>query len=656
MPLVATPLVPKDLGGPLNVVAMGRISTVHQDIENIEASHRYIQDYLSHIYQGPIHITLLGEQASGMLTDRATIREAEELVASGKVDLMIAEDLARIYRNPRHQYRFVQDCVDQGTRVICVGDNLDTSDENWEITMGAAALRHGLHIPDTRRRVRRTATHSFHKGGMVQKVRYGYRRLSKEESASGLLGPKDLRVARRQECTPILREMMDRVMRGDPYAAIADWLEAEGIEAGPYVDGGRWTARLVVELLDDPILSGTRTFRDTICRPIFSTGKHRPVKNSEPETEHCPELAHLSAEEHEALRLEIARRRAVRVAKTGSQPKRRGIPRSRTLWPGQVAVCGACGGPMYYSGKHLRCKNSVPRFGGLCWNHVQVPADMARKRICDWLADFLSGEAPLRQAMVEVVWEELDRPRRRAIRNQPDVGRDIAALERQAANLAAAIAEGGQLKTLVHRLEAVEAALEKARAARAEFEEGIEDKESGPSKQQVAESLAESLYRLAGSSFEFAGVLRRVLPQFVIRPVQALDSGQIRPRVRLTFCPSGILDTAKSRTAELHAQENTSIILDLFEPPMHIAQLQPCLAAKAAHPELSLKGIAAILGINHMTVKRAFDYASLMQRTGTSELYREVHEAPSGASRWRQRPKRPSDHRSKLIRPNGANI
>jgi hypothetical protein len=42
MPIVATPLVPKDHSGPLNVVAMGRISTVHQDIE---ASHRYIQDY-----------------------------------------------------------------------------------------------------------------------------------------------------------------------------------------------------------------------------------------------------------------------------------------------------------------------------------------------------------------------------------------------------------------------------------------------------------------------------------------------------------------------------------------------------------------------------------------------------------------------------------
>ena len=190
MPPTTAPLVPKAPGSELQVVAIGRISTVHQDVENIEASYRYIQDYLGRIYRGPMNIRLLGEQASGMLTDRATIREAEDLVAGGKVDLVIAEDLARIYRNPRYQYDFVQNAVDVGTRVICIGDNLDTADENWEISMGAAALRHGLHIPDTRRRVRRTATHSFHKGGMVQKIRYRLSQTHAGRSGFGAVRPQ----------------------------------------------------------------------------------------------------------------------------------------------------------------------------------------------------------------------------------------------------------------------------------------------------------------------------------------------------------------------------------------------------------------------------------------------------------------------------------
>jgi len=314
--------------GDLQVVAIGRISTVHQDLENIEASYRYIQDYLRRICAGPMNVRLLGEQASGMLTDRATIREAEDLVASGKIDLVIAEDLARIYRNPRYQYDFVQNAVDVGTRVICIGDNLDTADENWEITMGAAALRHGLHIPDTRRRVRRTATYAFHKGGMVQKIRYGYRKLTPEESASGHFGPKDLRIVKQSECTPVIREMVNRVLRGETYASIAHWLESDGIQPGPYVVSRRWSPRIVVDLLDDPILSGTRTFRDTIYRPVFKTGKHKPEPNPEPETEYCPELAHITAEEHERLRAEIARRRAAAASLGQSSSTRRNIPRS----------------------------------------------------------------------------------------------------------------------------------------------------------------------------------------------------------------------------------------------------------------------------------------------------------------------------------------
>jgi len=220
----SAPLRPKNPGGKLSVVAIGRISTPYQNEENIEASYRYIREHLARIYDGPLNLKLLGEQGSGMLTDRASIREAEALVASGKVDVVMAEDLARVCRNPRHQYDFVQNAVDMGTRVICPGDNLDTADENWEITMGAAALRHGLCIPDTRRRVRRTATHSFHNGGMVQKIRYGYRKLTEQEAASGQFGPAGLRIARVPECTPVIREMMDRVMRGETYSAVADSL------------------------------------------------------------------------------------------------------------------------------------------------------------------------------------------------------------------------------------------------------------------------------------------------------------------------------------------------------------------------------------------------------------------------------------------------
>ena len=638
------PLVPKNPDRELNVVAIGRISTAHQDVENIEASLRYIQDYLRRIYQGPLKITMLGEQASGMLTDRATIREAEELLAGGSVDLVIAEDLSRIYRNPRYQFAFVQNATDLGTRVICIGDNLDTADANWEITMGAAALRHGLHIPDTRRRVRRTATHSFHRGGMVLKIRFGYRKLTREEAASGQFGPTDLRIAKRAECTPIIREMMQRVLRGEKYVAIAEWLNAEGIEPGPYVQSRHWTARLVVTLMDQPILSGTRTFRDTICRTVFRTGRHKSSKNAEPETEHCPSLAHLAPEEHQELRREIARRRAELMAQTDRKPARQGVPRSRSIWPGQSATCAICGGIIYYAGAHLKCSNALQRPGRGCWNHVQVPAQLTRERVVSWLVEYLDGRPALRQAIVQSVWALVEQGSDGLRRRQRDRTREIAVLERQSANLANAIAEGGQLPTLIGKLQAVEHSLQSARECQLAERQHASESDGLPSKKQIEEDLHSTLIRLASSSFQFADLLRRVFPVFIVEPIQALDTPLVRARAKLTFRPSTLVNNGAGDSAEL---AEAQVKLNLFDPPIHIRHMSACLAAKMEAPRLSLKKLAAKLGINYMTVKRALDYSRQMAAAGMSEPYRVLHERPETASRWRSRPSFRRDSRLK---------
>ena len=630
MPAAVLALRPRNPDGTLRVVVIGRISTPQQNIGNIDASYRYVREYLDRIYQGPLEITCLGEQASGMRTDRASIRQAEELVASGTVDLVIAEDLARIYRNPRFQYLFVQDAVDMGTRVICIGDNLDTADENWEITMGTAALRHGLHIPDTRRRVRRTATHAFHTGGMVQKVRFGYRKVTKEEAESGHSGATRLRVARIPELTPVIQQMAERVSSGQNYQTVADWLNSCGIKPGRYVESGRWTARVVVDLLDDPILSGTRTFRDTVCHPVYSTGRHKPCRNDEPETEHYTELAHLSTEVHAALRAEIARRRSSQAV--GDFAHRRGVPRSRSIWPGQAALCGVCHGMMYYAGHYLKCKNSLRAAGATCWNHVQVPCRLTRQLFIDWLMANLvaipDGLEFLRDAGWSMAGHDTDSRRHRRV----DLLQEITTLERQGLNLAKAVAEGGAIGPLVKKLRELEITLVETR--RQLEEEEIRRQIVVPTKEQFALCLKDNLELLVNTSSEFADFLRNLLRVFVIQPVQALDSGLIRPRAKLAFqLPS------QSCSAMEAGEGNGSAIvqgsINLFEPALHIRWVAQCVQLKQEEPRLSLKQMASHLRIGRMTVKRALDYANLMSQRGVTELYLELADRPSKAPRWR---------------------
>lgn len=623
------PLTPKDSDGPLRVLVIGRISTEHQNEENIDASFRYVEQYLTRAYSGPLETKHLGERASGMLADRSTIREAEDLIATGDWDLVIAEDLSRIFRNPRHQYNFVQDAVDAGTRVICIGDNLDTADENWEIMMGAATLRHGTAIPDIRRRVRRTATHAFHSGGMVQKVKYGYRKLTSEEADTGNHGPGGLRVAKRPECTPIIREMRDRVLRGEFFQAIADWLRRERVETPPYAQ--RWTGRLVKDLLCDPILSGTRRFRMTVYQPVYRTGKHRRVSSATPETERYPQLAHLTPEEHRELLAVIHERTAAqrRKRKTDSKRSRVRVPRSRTLWPGQSACCAVCGALMYYSGTYLKCRNALPRSGNPCWNHVQVPAELARQQLVSWLLECFGAQRAFRETLAATAVQEFTRITQRG-RFTADATRRLQSLKRQAANLAEAIAQGGgELTVLLAKLKSVE---QEVRVLERQLKADKRHEARPSLKQAEIDSHLEGLLLdVAGASFDFTDLMRRIFTEFVIHPVQDIKTGQIRPRGKLKLSLTPLTGSDESPDSEAQVP----VVLDLFDPPLHVKHLKTCVEATRQHPEWSLKRIAKELGINHMTVKRAFDYSRMMEERGLTDPYREVHEPPDNASRWK---------------------
>jgi len=562
--------------------------------------------------------------------------EAKAEIATGTWDLVITEDLSRFYRNPRDQYAFVQDAVDHETRVICIGDNLDTAEDNWEVALGAATLRHGLHIPDTSRRVKRTAKHSFHKGGMVQKTRYGYRKLSAEEAATGAHGPKGLRIARDPACTPVIRDMARLVTGGAAYTTVADWLNDEGVDPGPYVTNGAWTGRLVEDLLGDPILRGTRTFGDVLSRTVYSTGKHKRRKNTEgPETEDYPELAHLSADEHRELTRVMDGRAAAHRHASGPGHPLYNRPRSRSVWPGQHPRCAACGEPMYrYDDDQLKCKGSFKaQAEGPCWNHVQVNCQEVRDRVLSGLLGHCDQFPAFRGALADAAWAELQaREHRQERGNRVDDG-EVVTLEKRAANLTRAIEMGEGLDTLVRQLAAVEGALKAARQRKAEKSSAAADRPRWGSRAEVERRLDAALREVARTSYEFGDLMRKVIPEFVIVPVQALDSGLVRPRARLTLRLSALAEGAGAGPNP--PAGDVSMTIDLFEPAAHIRAIPDCVGAKRADPDLSLDKIAARTGHNRMTVKRALAYARLIEAEGSEGPYRELTKRPAAASRWR---------------------
>ena len=120
------------------------------------------------------------------------------------------------------------------------------------------------------------------------------------------------------------------------------------------------------------------------------------------------------------------------------------------------------------------------------------------------------------------------------------------------------------------------------------------------------------MLQLLSTSYEFADVLRRLITEFRVVPVQALDTPQVRPRGMLTLNWGCLLDGAPTGQPLTPVTAN----IELFQPPEHIHWINACGSLHVGRPRMSLKQIAVQLGIGHMTAKRALDYARLMRDAG----------------------------------------
>jgi hypothetical protein len=285
---------------------------------------------------------------------------------------------------------------------------------------------------------------------------------------------------------------------------------------------------------------------------------------------------------------------------------------------------------MYRYGEKLKCQNALGKGPRTCWNHVLVPIADVHARVIPLVVQFLDRHGPLRGVVAELAWSEYQRLRGRRNRSGAAVDDRIADLEKQAALTAKAIAQGGEFEALVAQSADLQRQLDAARSERVELAGQGEQAGRYESAAEIGADLPNALVWLAGVSRDFADILRRLIPSFVIVPAQALDTDAVRPRTRLTI-------SADAWATAGVTVPDVSVTIDLFDPPVHIRHAPACLAARQAQPGASLEAIASDLRIGKMTVKRALDYCRRMEVEGVTDLYRELTSCPPNASRWRQR-------------------
>ncbi len=660
-----TPLAQiKSPDGVAVVLLIGRVSTPQQDIDNIQASYRYLKPVVEQLVPGRKEIIEYGDQGSGMSLDRDEMNAAEAKIASGVVDAVFIEDLSRAYREPSQIQQFLYRCIEKETRVVCPGDNLDTSDENWYQTALFAGVRHGMHIPDTVRRVRRTATHSFDRGGMVIRHRYGCRRLSKEQAESGKLGPKGLKLDKDPAAAPVILELRRLVLeerRGGAY--LARYLHRKGIRNCNSRDG-RWTSATVLALLRDPILYGVRRFRSVLHERNMLTGRHVRLKNKEPLTKMWPELALMTEAEWTEMNL-VLNEICIESGPGGGRDlsKRRGVPRANAVFPFQHATCGICGSAMIDSSKRMmKCRKCLPREGRICWSRVVVSIDRLVSDVIGGVIDLVKDSPIAMETLVATVQKTISEHRRSG-ESQVEVHRRRAdKLSTRCRKLATAIAAMDdddddtsdtlsesdnelvkQLKTMQNERR------EQLRLLKIAENDAATADATPLDAEHVLNDLPGLLTRLATSSFEVADFLRRIIPTLKVVPIQAIDSDQVHPRLEV------IIDLSILTGGDPNPRP---FVYDCFDAAVHYQRRNDVIHKRdqliAEGRKASLNKIAAALGIGRMTVRRTLQLDQRMRDLGLSEPFKVLTTAPTSASRWRNETDREDLGKDEIRRTDNA--
>jgi DNA invertase Pin-like site-specific DNA recombinase len=236
------PLTPRN-GHTLKVLGIARISTEHQNALSLDDQEALYHRWLEQHASLPFDLIMIASRGSGECLDRHEALQATAEVETGTYDLVIAEDLGRIFRRI-HAQLFCELCEDIGTRLVAINDNVDTAQDNWRVLAGFASIRHELYNTDTSKRIRRSLRNRFLQGGVVQAVVYGY------VKPAGAKTDADL--AKGPAAGPVFEELFRRLEDGASYSEVADWLNEQGTRPGPAARADRWNCSLVTQLLHNP--------------------------------------------------------------------------------------------------------------------------------------------------------------------------------------------------------------------------------------------------------------------------------------------------------------------------------------------------------------------------------------------------------------------
>lgn len=627
MPQLNCPLVPKT-GTVLNVLGIARISGVKQDELSLEDQEALYRQRIEDEYAGPNELTMIASIGSGEILDREELMEAEAAIATGKFDLVIAEDLGRIMRRVQ-ALLFCELCEDVGTRLIALNDDVDTAREGWRLNAFFASFRHEMYNADTAKRIRRSLRHRFVEGGVVQYMVYGYVKPVRDPAEKPRRPILDSEVTKDPAAEPVYDRMFDMLEGGAPYAEVADHLNESGVPTGPFCRSRRWTGRMVAQLVHNPILKGLRVRNAKVNKRVNKTGRRISVTAPPGERleRNCPHLAFIDPARYDRVIALLATRNAhTRRKKVDGKDPRAGVSRKRTVWPGQHLFCDICGRLFYYGGhgqsEHLVCSGATHY---QCWNGIGVDGPVAASKLMAAIRTEIAALPEFDSELVTAVCEELNGQRRHADDELRNIRLRLKALDVEKSNIVLAIRSVKHSPTLLAELERLEADESRLAARVRELASAKPAEVELPTADDMRRLAFEQFDALAVGSPEFGRLLRRLIPRIVVCPVRLCDGGDIVPRAKFTLDLAALVPPAVADTA-LGGVLRRELVVDLFDPPQREQFRRD--AVRLTAEGLKPRAIAERLGVTLPPIQKALKLDKRMHELALTDPYVPVTEPP----------------------------
>lgn len=623
-----------------------RFSTDEQRQQSIADQDDYCRSFLADNGCTPRTIELLSDDGlSGELQSRPGIDKVREGLRKRRWDLILVEDSSRLFRGIQWCLPLVGLAVDQGIRVICINDSVDTANDDWEQRLTDAQLHHGKDNYYTRHRIKRAHDGLWRIGAAIGPLRSGYRRYIKDRNARK--PPKFDEID--PKWAPVILRAYRMVASLRSLDVVAKYLTQSGLPKTSNGQSLKWNDRNVISLIRCTKYRGVEFYRQEISKKTHATGEYNPVPNPDPHKVLHREMPHLRMVAdwlwHKANKA-IDDRATPGARPTGLEHTLFGIPRDSRSLLSNIFVCGICGSKMHAEGRNeggYRC--SAARHGD-CWNKATCLREFAHNSIIAAVSQAILAAAPDSAEILIGHIESLMMDQSQLREEQRNLAVRRSELKQKQQRLLNAIQKVDSLPEFVEQVIAqLESEDRELQIDEQRLSAQLTEARSVPDRQQIAE-LFESAIKTVQLGDEAARPLLRQLLDGPIRAVPYQPFGNSNVVLKAEFSlqlvsmmPEDVYLLLPS-PVEFAGQyevlkQSFSIHLSALSLPQQHAfrAVEFYNATPAKRP--TLKQVAAHLRISERAAHLALQLGKQLGASGRDEVFVRLTECPPNPARWR---------------------